>query len=142
MRRAKLTATILAAIILVVGSIHARLPAKIALRRMKVAEGLAVTLFAAEPDLVNPTSMDIDAQGRVWVTEAANYRLFKNPLTRKGGDRIRILEDTDGDGRCDVCVRSALEKIGSPRVRYSEPWGSEYLTPGLPSKNLFRIICL
>ena len=23
---------------------------------------------------------------------------------------------------------------GSPRVRYSEPWGSEYLTPGLPSK--------
>jgi putative membrane-bound dehydrogenase-like protein len=45
--------------------------------------------------------MDIDAEGRVWVTEAANYRLFKNPLTRRAGDRIRVLEDTNGDGRCD-----------------------------------------
>ena len=32
---------------------------------MIVAEGLEVTLFAAEPDLRNPTAMDVDAQGRV-----------------------------------------------------------------------------
>ena len=78
-------------------SVRAQLAPGRALRSMKVAPGLEVTLFAAEPDLVNPTAIDID----VWVTEAVNYRLFKNPLMRKEGDRIRILEDTDGDGRCD-----------------------------------------
>ncbi|NUM55664.1 MAG: HEAT repeat domain-containing protein [Candidatus Hydrogenedentes bacterium] len=69
--------------------------------KMKVADGLEVTLFAAEPDLFNPTTIDVDAQGRVWVCEARNYRLFKQPITDKAGDRIRVLEDTDGDGRCD-----------------------------------------
>ncbi len=68
---------------------------------MKVADGLELTLFAAEPDLFNPTTIDIDAQGRVWVCEARNYRLFNQPITDKAGDRIRVLEDTDGDGRCD-----------------------------------------
>ncbi len=66
-----------------------------------VAPGLGVTLFAAEPDLVNPTSIDVDPRGRVWVAEAANYRIWKNPTPHPDGDRIRVLEDTDGDGRCD-----------------------------------------
>src|SRR5688572_30420998 len=82
-------------------SLQGQLSAERSLRALKVAEGLEVTLFAAEPDLVNPTAMDIDSEGRVWVTEAANYRLFKNPLTRRAGDRVRVLEDTNGDGRCD-----------------------------------------
>src|SRR5688572_5101222 len=82
-------------------SVKGQLSAERSLRALKVAEGLEVTLFAAEPDLVNPTAMDIDSEGRVWVTEAVNYRLFKNPLTRRAGDRIRVLEDTNGDGRCD-----------------------------------------
>src|SRR5690606_12443057 len=51
--------------------------------------------------LRNPTSMDIDAQGRVWIAEAANYRLFNQPLADERGDRIRVLEDTDGDGVAD-----------------------------------------
>lgn len=71
------------------------------LRALKTPADLEVTLFAAEPDLVNPTAIDVDSRGRVWVTEAVNYRLFRNPKPRLQGDRIRILEDTDGDGRCD-----------------------------------------
>ncbi|MFP6583739.1 MAG: PVC-type heme-binding CxxCH protein [Candidatus Hydrogenedentota bacterium] len=71
------------------------------LKQLTVAEGMEITLFAAEPDLRNPTSMDIDAQGRVWVLEAANYRLFNQEMEDEKGDRIRVLEDTDGDGRCD-----------------------------------------
>ncbi len=64
---------------------------------------LEATLFASEPMLVNPANMDIDAEGRVWVTEGVNYRQFK-PWGRiqPKGDRIRILEDTDGDGKADV----------------------------------------
>jgi putative membrane-bound dehydrogenase-like protein len=73
------------------------------LQRMQPAEGLEVTLFASEPQLVNPANMDIDARGRVWVTEGANYRLFQKwGKLRPEGDRIVILEDTNGDGRADV----------------------------------------
>src|SRR6187402_468087 len=70
---------------------------------LKVYEGLEVTLFASEPMFSNPTNMDIDSRGRVWVCEAYNYRNQYNPKnpTRKEGDRIMILEDTDGDGKAD-----------------------------------------
>lgn len=71
------------------------------LKQLSVPDDLEITLFAAEPDLRNPTSIDIDAQGRVWVLEAANYRLFNQEMEDEKGDRIRVLEDTDGDGRCD-----------------------------------------
>ncbi|MGI9175037.1 MAG: PVC-type heme-binding CxxCH protein [Rhodothermales bacterium] len=70
---------------------------------LEVAEGLEATLFAQEPMLVNPTDMDIDARGRVWVIEGYNYRPERNPgnPVREAGDRILILEDTDGDGKAD-----------------------------------------
>jgi len=72
---------------------------------LKVADGLEVTLLAAEPDLVNPTNIDVDSKGRVWVLDAVNYRLTlggrKAKDLRLAGGRIVILEDTDGDGRAD-----------------------------------------
>lgn len=71
------------------------------LQALKAGPGLEVSLFAADDMLVNPTAIDVDAQGRIWVTEAANYRLFKHPTVRATGDRVRVLEDTDGDGHCD-----------------------------------------
>ncbi len=79
-----------------------RLPEN-ALAAMTTAEGVEVQLFAAEPLLTNPTNMAIDARGRIWICEANNYRLPYNPKfeERPAGDRILILEDTDGDGRAD-----------------------------------------
>lgn len=70
---------------------------------LKVFEGLQVELFASEPMFSNPTNMDIDSRGRVWVTEAYNYRHPWNPQnpTKAEGDRIMILEDTDHDGKAD-----------------------------------------
>src|SRR5215207_7440485 len=68
------------------------------LKALRVADGLEATLFASEPNMVNPTDIDVDARGRVWVLEGANYRKFK---TRPEGDRILIMEDTDGDGKAD-----------------------------------------
>jgi hypothetical protein len=62
-----------------------------------VADGLAITPFALE-QLSNPCSIDVDDRGRVWVGEAANYR----KKTRKGGDRILILEDTNKICRADL----------------------------------------
>lgn len=89
-----------------------QLPAEKAVQQIVPAEGLRVQLFAAEPQLFAPTAIDIDEQGRVWVAEGVNYRqasgprikeppYFPTPL-RKTGDRIVVLEDTDGDGRCDT----------------------------------------
>ena len=68
---------------------------------LRAAAGLEATLWASEPALANPTNMAIDERGRVWVLEAVNYRrrLRRQPDVRPEGDRIVILEDTDGDGR-------------------------------------------
>ena len=70
---------------------------------LRVAEGLEATLFASEPNLTNPTNIDVDHRGRVWVLEGYNYRPAVNGKSELGvGDRILILEDKDGDGKADV----------------------------------------
>ncbi len=74
-------------------------------RRLKAGPGLEATLWASEPMLANPTNMDIDSRGRVWVTEGLNYRLSRGRNGRfhrdETADKIKILEDTDGDGKAD-----------------------------------------
>lgn len=66
---------------------------------------LEATIWAKSPMFYNPTNIDVDAQGRIWVAEAVNYRGFnnsgKNHLHHPHGDRIVILEDTNGDGKAD-----------------------------------------
>ena len=81
----------------------AQLPPAKALATMKPAEGMQVELFAAEPMLINPTAIDVDHLGRVWVAEAVNYRRknFNRPILRPEGDRIVILTDKNGDGKAD-----------------------------------------
>ena len=66
-----------------------------------VEPGFRLELFAAEPDLVNPIDMDWDERGRLWVVESLDYPNTYTD-TRVGNDRIKILEDTDGDGRADT----------------------------------------
>lgn len=44
-----------------------------ALKTMSAPKGLVVQLFAAEPLVSNPTNLDVDERGRVWVTESGNY---------------------------------------------------------------------
>jgi putative membrane-bound dehydrogenase-like protein len=64
-----------------------------------VPEGFEITLWAQAPQLRNPTNMDVDYKGRIWVTEGVNYRNHEG--RDKAGDRVVVLEDTDGDGRAD-----------------------------------------
>lgn len=64
-----------------------------------VPEGFEVTVWASSPQLYNPTNLDIDLAGRIWVAEGRRYR--KNHSRHPEGDRIVVLEDRDGDGRCD-----------------------------------------
>ncbi|MCA9047740.1 MAG: NPCBM/NEW2 domain-containing protein [Planctomycetaceae bacterium] len=74
-----------------------------AVTSLDVAEGLEARLFAAEPMMFSPSNIDVDHLGRVWVCEVVNYRHFanQNNPAREAGDRIIVLEDTDGDAVAD-----------------------------------------
>ncbi len=74
-----------------------------AVSQLDVAPGLEATLFAGEPTLLSPSNIDIDHLGRIWVCEVVNYRRFANKerKDREEGDRILVLEDTNGDGTAD-----------------------------------------
>ncbi|MEM7198957.1 MAG: PVC-type heme-binding CxxCH protein [Planctomycetota bacterium] len=61
--------------------------------------GLEVRVWATSPQLENPTNIDIDQRGRIWVTEGVNYR--GKSQRRPEGDRVVVLQDSDGDGRAD-----------------------------------------
>jgi hypothetical protein len=91
-----------------------------AVRRMKVADGFAVKLVAAEPLVRQPVTMSFDDRGRLWVVQ---YLQYPNPAGLKpvqvdqylrtkydrvpeppprgprGADRITILYDPDETGR-------------------------------------------
>jgi putative heme-binding domain-containing protein len=94
----------------------------IAAGKMKPTEGLAVNLFASEPDIAQPILVKFDDRGRLWTIQYLQYPLPAGlkrvqvdrwsravydrvpeppPKGPKGADRITICEDTDGDGRAD-----------------------------------------
>ena len=69
-------------------------------KRFQVPKGFEMRLFAAEPDIVNPVAMCWDERGRLWAVELYEYPLGAKP-GEKPRDRVKILEDTDADGRAD-----------------------------------------
>lgn len=64
-----------------------------------VPDDLEVTVWATTPLLHNPTNIDFDRFGRLFVAEGINYRNRAGRLPE--GDRIIVLEDTTGFGRAD-----------------------------------------
>src|SRR5688572_22476616 len=91
------------------------------LKSFELADGLEASVWATEPMLVNPTNIDVDARGRVWVLEGANYR---KSVARPEGDRIVILEDTDHDGKADS------QKVFAQDKALAAPLGSRWSAPG------------
>lgn len=88
-------------------------PTQVPLDLFKVPAGLEVTVWAHTPMLRNPTNMDIDRDGRIWVAEGVNYRKHagRDPL----GDRITVIEDTNGDGVADSSHTFVQEPLlGAP----------------------------
>src|SRR5688572_12044261 len=71
------------------------------LKSFRLSPGLEISVWASEigpdagkPFFVNPTCMDVDHQGRVWVCESINYRQKlrgEKKMRRPEGDRILIL---------------------------------------------------
>jgi putative membrane-bound dehydrogenase-like protein len=72
----------------------------VSLRYLELPAGFRAELYAAEPDIVKVIAKTWDERGRLWVAETLDYPNDLQP-PGKGNDRIRICEDTDGDGRAD-----------------------------------------
>lgn len=69
-------------------------------RHLVMPNGFEARLFAAEPEIARPLWMAWDPKGRLWIGESTDY---PNDLKRdgQGRDRIKICEDTNGDGKAD-----------------------------------------
>ena len=69
-------------------------------KAFRLPPGFEIQLVASEPDILKPLNMAFDAKGRLWITETIEYP-YAAPPDRKGRDNIKILADTNGDGRAD-----------------------------------------
>jgi len=70
------------------------------LKHLVTPVGFESHLFAAEPEIGKPICLNWDERGRLWIAETVDYpNEIKSP--GQGRDRIRICEDTDGDGQAD-----------------------------------------
>ncbi len=97
------------------------LPPEIAAKSSKVPLGFSVTLFAAEPDVLQPVALCLDDRGRLWVAENHSY---PNHTDQPAQDRILILEDTDGDGRFDerTVFYDKLNYVSGIEVGFGGAW--------------------
>ncbi|MCE9548015.1 MAG: HEAT repeat domain-containing protein, partial [Planctomycetia bacterium] len=98
------------------------------LAKLHVHPGFQVELVAAEPMVMDPVAIAWGPDGRLWVAEMADYPLGEENQGRPGG-RIRVLEDTDGDGKYD---RSTvfLDHVNMPTGLL--PWRNGVLVTAAP----------
>lgn len=96
------------------GGQHLFLNGEDSISKMTVGKGLKVELFADEkmfPELINPVQMAFDTKGRLWVAAWPTYPHWKP--TEQMNDKLLILEDTNGDGKADVC-KTFTDDIHNP----------------------------
>ncbi|HVE39063.1 MAG TPA: PVC-type heme-binding CxxCH protein [Planctomycetota bacterium] len=102
---------------------------KDALKAFRLQPGFRIDLVAAEPDVMDPVAMAFDEDGRIYVAEMADY-----PLGPPSG-RIRLLEDTDGDGKIDR-VSLFVDKVPYPTGVM--PWRGGVLVTAAPDIWFFK----
>jgi putative membrane-bound dehydrogenase-like protein len=101
----------------------APVPVKDAAGKVTLPEGFRATLFAGEPDVVQPIAFALDDRGRLWVAECLSYPHWHND-PKDGRDRILIFEDTDGDGKFDkrTVFADKLANVSGLQVGFGGVW--------------------
>ena len=101
---------------------HAGLSPQEAADAMTLPEGFHVSVFAGEPDVVQPIALSLDDRGRVWVAEAYSYPIKVAPEDAR--DRILIFEDTDNDGHFDkrTIFADGLNLVSGLEVGFGGVW--------------------
>lgn len=95
---------------------------------VSLAPDLEISLFAAEPDVVDPVALCFDELGLAYVVEMRDYPYGLGPDRQPAGS-IRCLEDTDGDGRADRSVVFASELRFPTSIT---PWNGGVLVTAPP----------
>jgi putative membrane-bound dehydrogenase-like protein len=95
---------------------------------IKPRPGFTVELVAAEPLVQDPVAFAWGPDGKLWVAEMGDYPRGVDDKGKFGG-RVRLLEDTDGDGRYDKST-VFLEGLGFPTG--VTPWRSGVLVTCAP----------
>lgn len=88
-------------------------------KALLVPNGFEVQLVAAEPDIFKPMNMAFDERGRMWITNSIEYP-WAAPLDKPARDSVKILHDTDGDGRADV-IKTFADGLNIPIGIYPYP---------------------
>jgi putative membrane-bound dehydrogenase-like protein len=85
----------------VVPKIQDALSPKESMKLTQLPVDFEIQLFAQEPDITNPIAMAWDERGRLWIVESVDYPNTFKETDGASNDRIKICEDTDGDGKAD-----------------------------------------
>jgi putative membrane-bound dehydrogenase-like protein len=102
--------------------------AEAAVGAIRVRPGFRVELMASEPLVLDPIAFDWSADGRLWVVEMGDYPLGVDGKGKPGG-QVRVLEDTDKDGRYDK-VTLFLDGLGFPTGLI--PWRNGVILASAP----------
>lgn len=102
-------------------------------RTFHLPPGFEIQLFASEPDLQKPMNMALEASGRLWVSGSVEYPYAA--VDRPGRDTIKVLEDTDNDGRADK-VTTFVDDLNIPMGLY--PYRDGVVAYSIPNIWFFR----
>lgn len=110
------------------------------LAALQLKPGYTARLAAHEPMVQDPVFVDWDARGRMWVVEMGDYPFAPGETTKDGQvgqgkvsplqtGRIKILEDTDGDGVYD---KATLFLEGLTHPTSLAPWKNGVFVASIP----------
>ncbi len=95
---------------------------------MHLSDDFHVELFAAEPEVMSPVEMAFDENGKIYVAEMFDYP-EDPPAGKPARSRIRLLEDTDGDGKIDKATIFAENVLA---VSGFMPWKGGLIVTSAP----------